>query len=76
MEKRTPRATLTISTCGNRIPITAELLSILDVPTDGVLWKKTESEYYLFSEKTWNKFVQQMKATKSDKTTYFEYTRE
>lgn len=76
MEKQTPKVILNIPKCSNRLPITAELLSILTLPAEGILWNKSDEEYYLFSEKQWILFVANMKTTQSDKSTYFEYTRQ
>lgn len=54
--------TITVSSYNGKIPLAKELLNVLDLPNEGILWKKTDQEYILFSEKSWNKFVQKMKA--------------
>ena len=54
--------TITVSSYNGNIPLAKELLNVLDLPNEGILWKKTDQEYILFSEKSWNKFVQKMKA--------------
>jgi len=68
--------TIDVKECGETIPLAAELLTILDLPTEWVLWKKTETEYYLFSEKQWNIFVYEMKQEKWMTAIQYEHTRE
>lgn len=59
-----------------RIPIAPELLSILDLPTDGVLWKQTDNEYYLFSKGQRDVFVHKMKTESWMSKGDFEYNKQ
>ena len=59
----------------DKINLSAEVLSILNLPTDGVLWRKTDNEYYLFSKKQRGIFVQEMKDKKGMTEVGFNYTK-